>query len=172
MEHKYFKYSSSYNFFRTIVTLSFILTLLLVLYGSANNLSIVFKEDMPVQFVTFQVVSLFCFATLVMLPIILSLVQMLTTFPALSIGPEGFKVHSPIHQSKWHSWQSITKIRTSFLPFRPFLMVEIRGISWLYRFNGLLFWMRHGGFLIGSNIENYHELLKILQAKRPDLFYE
>lgn len=154
-----------------MVTLAFILILFLVLYGSLNNFSTIFAEDMSIQFVIFQVASIFCFAGFVMLPTILLLVQIFTTFPSLLISPEGFRIHTPIHHSRWFKWQDIVKIRTSFFSPKPFLMVEVKGLGWLYWLNGLLFWMRQGGFLIGSNIENYHELLKILQTKRPDLFY-
>ena len=164
MTTQQFKPTLFIRIMNTIAAITFIGVVILMLYGLFNNIQNAPIFDGP--FLLFgSCVSLFIIGWFAVI-----LIGVLTSSPSISVNDQGFRLESLLGKSRWLPWEAISKVRKPFLPAPQIWFVGIRGLSWHYRINGLLYWMGDGAFLIGKTYKDYRDLLKILKAKRPDLF--
>lgn len=92
----------------------------------------------------------------------------------IHFSDQGFQITSPfLYKSKWLTWDHVVKVRSfSLHGGRHVNQIGINGLGWIFKLNGLLFWMYpHGAITIGEKgMKNGRELLRTLKQKRPDLF--
>jgi hypothetical protein len=99
-------------------------------------------------------------------------------FPAVQVSTDGFRISRLYYASPLLDWQDICDIKPHwfswFLPFGGDLVsISVEGISPVYGFIGFIGPSELSGvrgFAVSSRMENYSDLMELLQAQRPDLF--
>lgn len=107
-------------------------------------------------------------------------VIVMVMFPAIQVSSDGFRIRRLLYNSPWLSWQEICDIKplavSYFLPFlgdaRAISVKGIDKLSIVYGFIGFVSSELAGtrGFVVTDRLQNYSELMEILQTQRPDLF--
>ena len=98
--------------------------------------------------------------------------------PAIQVSDDGFRIKRLFYTSPWLSWQDICDTElldlSSLLPFNDVaLLVGAKGLSPIFGFVSFIGpsrWSNVRGFIINDRLQNYSELIEILQTHRPDLF--
>ena len=108
-----------------------------------------------------------------MLTILSGMVLLLTANITLHMSKNGFRVQTLISQSEWLDWDQVTKVRSfTFREGNQITQIGVAGLNWMFKLNGLLFWMfPHGAIVIGEkSMQEAHKLLRTFKQKRPELF--
>jgi hypothetical protein len=110
-------------------------------------------------------------------------IGLVTTYPTINLTEKGYQLQILWYKSRWLAWDTLLHV-SPFYPTRDTLhsLSRLFGIdtthqsynvsaAGLDRLFGLHDWMSRSSFCISPFIIGYHDLMRTLREKRPDLFY-
>ena len=164
-------------FLYNAILLVFAFLLLMMIYALSVTVIEALQQAVLLAFSTSQtllsLVPFFLFSIVIILTIVAGIIFFLTANTAVHVSKHGFRVTVLIYKSDWLPWESVQKVRTfSFREGNQLAQIGIDRLNWMYKLNGLLFWMfPYGAILVGEkNMQDGHKLLRTFKQKRPDLF--
>lgn len=161
----------------SVILILFALVLSMMLYGLTASIIQNIQQASQLALTPAQTLAalapLLLLGTIIVLTILAGMVFLLTANITLHISKHGFRVQTLISQSGWLDWDRVTKVRSfTFSEGNQIIQMGVAGLNWMFKLNGLLFWMfPHGAIVIGEkSMQEGHKLLRTFKQKRPDLF--
>lgn len=151
--------------------------LLLSLYGLAKitieGANMISRLSLSFQDVILSIIVLIIMGSLVTGTLVGAILFLITMNISIYVRENDFKITALMYKSEWLTWDRIAKVRNISLHEKKHIVqIGIDGLGWIFKLNGLLFWMYpYGAITVGeNNIQNGRELLRIFKQKRPDIF--
>jgi hypothetical protein len=161
----------------TVMLILFAIVLIMMLYGLTASIIQNIQQASQLVLTPVQVLAalapLLFLGTIIVLTILAGMVFLLTANITVHTSKHGFRVQTVISQSGWLDWDQVIKVRSfTFREGNQITQMGVAGLHWMFKLNGLLFWMfPHGAIVIGEkNMQEGHKLLRTFKQKRPELF--